>query len=341
MTTPVQNYYGACAPCRSRSVDFLKGVSLPVCAGLQLLIAACFGMGNGQSQTTMDLWFTNRIVTFTNLQGERFAHAEVVEADASQVVFKTNDIFGTVKLTNLSPATLEWIGIPPEQLELAHQLEIQKAQALAHQRAMLQDEQQRLLDSSNLVRLTVESIQLKDYDAIYGPVLFCNVRTATGAATSVFVVGLPQRVTAYFDQRSALESEIAQLSGQIEAETAQLATAEDQAKQAQYQLSQLDTYTPTGAFGDPNFVNAEMAQRNALDLAKSNLTARVNSFGESTNQVAAWHGQLDTAQAELDRLKRNQPSLASVSALPSHFLHNGFTMVICAPPQVERADDSP
>lgn len=304
------------------------------------LIAAGFGICNSRGQTTPDLWFTNRIVTFTNLQGGRFVDADLVEADASRVVFKTNGIFGTVEFTNLSPAMLDLIGIPASQLQLAHELEIQKAEAAARQRALLEDEREKLLDPSNLVKLTVESIQLADYDPIYGRVQFCNVRTTSGVTTPVFVVGLPATVTAYFDQRSALAQEIAQLAGQIETRTVQIAAGLEQVKQAQYQLDQSAPFTPTGAYGDPGFVNVEMAQRNALNLAQSNINATMDALDNATNQVAAWREQLETAQAESDRLNRNEPSLASVLALPSHYLHNGITIVICAPPRVVRSDDS-
>ncbi len=335
--TPVQDFDRANAPIGAR-----RGGFHPIRLGSRLvvLMTACLGIPTGQCQTSPDLWFTNRVVTFTNLEGERFVDADLVEAGISQVVFKTNGIFGAVKFTNLSPATLELIGIPPSQLELAHELEIQKAEALAHQRALLKDEQEKLLDPSNLVELTVESIQLKDNDPIYGRVQFCSVSTATGASRSVFVVNLPRTVTAYFDQLSALAQQIDQLNGQIETTTAHINAGMDQAKQAQYQLDQINPYTPTAAYGDPGFVNVEMAQRNAVQLAQSNINATMDALGDATNQVAAWRKQLETAQTGLDKLKRAGPSLASVLVLPSHYLHNGFPIVICAPPQVERSDDS-
>ena len=75
------------------------------------LAAGFFAGGNARGQA-LEWQFFDRMATFTNLQGQEVRNASLIRADASQIIYKTNDIYGTVKLTNLAPATLDFLGVP-------------------------------------------------------------------------------------------------------------------------------------------------------------------------------------------------------------------------------------
>ena len=152
------------------------------------LLLVLIGIQNGQCQQAVDLVFTNKFASFTNLQGETFIGAELIEADATQVVFKTNDIYGAVKFTNLSTATLKSLGIPLSRLGLAHELEVQKAKAIANQRDILSQEQEELSDPSKLSGLRINSVISKSYSPIYyGWLQWCNVIAKQRGGRNLFL----------------------------------------------------------------------------------------------------------------------------------------------------------
>jgi hypothetical protein len=79
--------------------------------GAGLLTGALFCAQLLPNQASAELYFTNEVASFTNLEGETFERAKLIEADSSQLVFETNRIFGAVAFTNLSPAVLDRVGI--------------------------------------------------------------------------------------------------------------------------------------------------------------------------------------------------------------------------------------
>ncbi|HXD00937.1 MAG TPA: hypothetical protein VN048_16465, partial [Verrucomicrobiae bacterium] len=200
-----------------------------------LLITTCVGLLNSECQTALDLMFTNKVVSFTNLQGDHFTSAELVEADATQVVFKTNDIFGAVKFTDLSKETLALIGIPESRLYLERELEIQKEQASANQRAILKQEQDALNDSSKLTSARISSVISKNYNPIYGWLQYCNISFDNGAAGTCFIAKLPSSVQEYIDKKSALAQSIDTLNNQIDVATGKISSQAASIRQAQYQ----------------------------------------------------------------------------------------------------------
>jgi hypothetical protein len=287
------------------------------------LLQAFFGCQTGRCQPAANLVFTNKFATFTDLHGEKFVGAELIEADATQVVFKTNGIFGAVKFTNLSTATLESLGIPLSRLDLAQELKDKKAQAIAHRQALLKDEQEKLLDPANLTKLNIDSVLFKDNNPLYGQVYWCAVRQENGAVAKLFVARLPDAVRIFFDRRAAMTQHISALSDQIDSENARIAAATADLNQAQNQVSPEITFMPVGASADAYTVNVTQ-----------------ESIDEAKDQVIAWRKQLEEAQAELGKLNHDAPSATAVLGLRSHFLHNLFPVIICAPPTAEQSGDS-
>ena len=287
------------------------------------LLQAFLGCQNGRCQQVADLVFTNKFATFTNLQGEKFTGAELIHADATQVVFKTNNIFGAVKFTNLSTATLESLGIPLSRLNLAHELEVQKAKALADRQAILNDEQEKLLDPTKLTKLNIDSVIFKDHDPLYGQVYWCTVRQNNGPATKLFVARLPDAIQTFFDRRAAVAQDISTISDHIDSENARIAAATADLNQAQNQVMPEITFMPVGADSGANTVNVTP-----------------ESINEAKDQVLAWHKQLEDAHAELGKLNHDAPSATAVLVLRSRFMHNLFPVIICAPPRVEPSGDT-
>lgn len=66
-----------------------------------------------------DLTFTNRILTFTNLQGKAFVQVELVRADLDGLIWRSGSMGGRVCYTNLDPLLLESLGIPTNRIKVA------------------------------------------------------------------------------------------------------------------------------------------------------------------------------------------------------------------------------
>jgi hypothetical protein len=75
------------------------------------LLAACFARAAlGQEFIT----FTNRVVTFTNIQGKPFRDVRLIRADMDGIIYRSTDGIGggSVSYMNLSPVLLQAFGIP-------------------------------------------------------------------------------------------------------------------------------------------------------------------------------------------------------------------------------------
>lgn len=303
-----------------------------------VLISAFVGILKGECQTALDLMFTNKVVTFTNLQGDLFLSAELVEADATQVVFRTNDIFGAEKLTNLSTATLQSLGIPVSRLGMAQELEVQKEQAASEQRAMLKQEQDALNDPTNLLGLKITSVISKNYSQIYGWLQFCNATLDGGLSGTFFIAKLPASAQEYLDRRAALSDSIAKLNNQIDSATAQIANTSANLRQAQYQVNRANATMPVaGITGDPGTdqasenIVASMQNQNALNQEK--IHESQDSLDDLKNKVEDWKNQLTDEQKELRDLNDQEQSQLSFFVLKSHYTYNRFPILICAPQQ--------
>ena len=283
------------------------------------------------------LSFTNKVATFSSLDGQMYVGAQLVEADSSRIIFKTNGVFDAVAFTNLSADTLDRIGITQDYLDSVRDGEARKAVALAAQRTMLADEQQRLGDGIGLLNLTVNTVEISDHDPIYGNLRFCRVTMPSGAAIAVFVARLPDTVPGYFQQRDSLARHVADLKSRIDTVTAQVEAQAAQLDQAQNQVDQANAAPRSPAFVyDPYnqvVINAADATQNQINQEQTRINRASDSLNDARDQVASWRTDLTAAQTELDALVRAQKKQTTVPAVLSHYLHNGYQIMVCAPPQ--------
>jgi hypothetical protein len=272
--------------------------------------------GNGRCQSRLEVLLTNRMVTFTNLQGQVAGDASLIRATADEVVFKTNDVYGTVKFTNLAPQVLEYLGVPQSHLKLVRDRQAQLPEQAARESEMVQDENARLLDPANLVKVTVESVVWTDYDALYGTVQRCNLRMTNGEAALVFLARLPAAVPDFVNQRQSLSQTVAWLTNQVEMGRTQVTN-------------------------DTALVNAAKKQKGVKGIVRADLDAAEGNLLTAKKQLDAWNSQLKQAQHELDALNKKDPSGASVLAMSSQFKHNGSPMMICSTNQVQTTAKAP
>jgi hypothetical protein len=86
--------------------------------------------------------FTNKVATFTNLQGEGFRQVSLVRGDLDGVVWRSGTSGGRVCYTNLHPALLQDWGIPTNRIQSARARAEQKTLADARYRAVAAEEAQ-------------------------------------------------------------------------------------------------------------------------------------------------------------------------------------------------------
>jgi hypothetical protein len=80
--------------------------------------------------------FTNKVATFTNLQGEVLRQVVLVRGDLDGVIWRNAANGGRVCYTNLQPALLEVWGIPTNRIDSARARAAQKALAAAKYQAL-------------------------------------------------------------------------------------------------------------------------------------------------------------------------------------------------------------
>jgi hypothetical protein len=176
-------------------------------------LIACSALGQ-------DISLTNRIATFTNLQGTVYKNVQLVRGDLDGVIWRNDGGGGRVCYTNLHPDILLWLGIPTNRIALA------KARA----------EHKSVADANYKAKLAARDAT----DA-----------RAKAEAQAEWDAGAPAREREA--QRQAMLAAIESLQAQIEF--------------AERKVRYADAVTPTGATGDPDYVNAVMAQRSNVNLA--------------------------------------------------------------------------
>src|ERR1039457_954342 len=82
-----------------------------------LLLSVLWFVGVAAGQDT--LTFTNKLATFTNLQGQVYRDVQLVRADAYSIIYRETVGGGSVCLTNLPVAFLESLGISSNQITVA------------------------------------------------------------------------------------------------------------------------------------------------------------------------------------------------------------------------------
>jgi hypothetical protein len=311
------------------------------CRAMVLLFAIVSFTGGEVRGQALEWPFFDRVASFTNRQGEAVPNATLIRADATQIIYKTNDIYGTVKLTNLSPATLDYIGVPASFLEQVMAQKQKQAQAAAKTAALWKSEQEKLRDPASLIPVTVESVISADYDSLHGKLQRCNVRMTNGAPATLWVARLPDAVPAYLQKEQALAQDISRLTqliqtgaAQVEAGAANLQAGAARVDQVEQQVGQNIMLTPAvvydGMFANPGF------DVFSVNAARRNLASASNEVANAQNQVNEWRDNRDALQGQLNQMKNSEPMALTVMVLVSHFPHYGGQVLVCAPPPPEQ-----
>jgi hypothetical protein len=95
----------------------------------------CFVLLAGAA-LAQDITFTNKTMTFTNLEGRVYTNVTLVKANRDGIIWR-GDGAGLVSFTNLSSALLESLGIPGERIEQAKARAAQRAASDAQRRAAI------------------------------------------------------------------------------------------------------------------------------------------------------------------------------------------------------------
>ena len=83
-----------------------------------------------------DLVFTNRTVTFSNLQGQHYRNVQLVRADLDGLIWRDGPSGGRICYTNLDPGLLESLGISSNRIDIARARAEKKAVADAQYHAL-------------------------------------------------------------------------------------------------------------------------------------------------------------------------------------------------------------
>jgi len=177
-----------------------------------MFLIACFPCLFASGQNIV---FTNRTETFTNLQGQLFKSAELLRADPSGLVWKTETGAGRIVYTNLDDSFLVKFGIPTNWIVQSAQRAAAKAKADAQYRSeqatafrqMMAEKQKEMqawiADAPNRERKAQMEADLQKIQAFAARVSnaekrvrYANAVTPTGAS------GSPEYVDSVMAQRS-------------------------------------------------------------------------------------------------------------------------------------------
>jgi hypothetical protein len=309
---------------------------------LQLALGALMLACSSHAQGTVEMLFTNKVVTFTNLQGAVYKDADLIRASSRDVIFKTNGDFGTVALTNLNEAAFQRLGIPMEFVQLAFDSERQKSDAVARDRALFQAEQLVLRNPSNLVRISLMvAPDKREYNATYGFVSRALVRMPDGKSALVYIARLPIRIPEWFEKENSLEKAIADLGNRAQTGSMQIALREEGLKQRQLEIDKVDAVTPRVFVQEPYYgyyYDPYIYQRSAINLAQVEQKYAVSNLDETKGLVGSMQEQMGSLQAQLNAMKQAELSATSVMVLFSRFTQNGSRMAVCAPEELQGAN---
>ena len=166
--------------------------------GVLFFCVCAVAMGQG----TNDIEFTNRVVTFTNLQGRTYRNVGLVRADDRGVVYQSGGEWGLVRYTNLSAQTIEDLGLPANKINALANAEKERAARL---KEMAEQERERMADPANWTPVHVVAGQGTDAGWIW------EVKEFSGW---FFINNLPPKTLAYFRDYYALAYKINALQNQ-------------------------------------------------------------------------------------------------------------------------------
>jgi len=112
----------------------MPGVKLWTKLGIYIFALSAFA--SARVVRGQDIEFTNRVVSFTNLQGEAFKDVRLIRGDLDGVIWRAGVSGGRVSYTNLEAVLLADWGISSNRVGIARGRAEQKAVMAARDRAM-------------------------------------------------------------------------------------------------------------------------------------------------------------------------------------------------------------
>lgn len=254
----------------------------------------------GQAQTNSVITFTNRFATFTNLQGQMYSNVELVRAEDRRIMYRCEGGGGTVYYTNLSPATLEGMGLSTNRIALA----AEQARQEAFQKDQLEaQERERMAEPANW--RTVHLSALKH--TVPGPAGW--TWTVVEIPGMLVIYNVPSRTWRYFTRYDALAASATQLNQKLAAHDRRLKQLEaviEQLRNELYRQQYAENQAMTAAYGDPALVEWVMAY-----------TAPIRDWGADINRrgvqaedlLFALQNQRKTLAAQLEETLRQLEDL--------------------------------
>ncbi len=308
-----------------------------VCAAL--IIAAV----NGRAAITATMPYTNKVATFTDLSGNVYPNADLVRAEfspdgAGRIVFRTNGEFGTVSLLNLSAQTLSSLGVPANHTQIARDLEEQRKAAILKEAQANAEEQQKLLDRSNLIPVKIDSVVAKiGYDPIYGTLYSCRVHLGQNPGVlNILVAKLPDEIQNYYQQVKKTEDEVSTLQSQVNGAQNWAAGASWQLSQQRYQIEQAQAQTQANYAAMGIWVSPS-APNYYIDQAKVQQKYEASMLTNVQDQINLYQEQLSVMQTNLTVLRSQEAAATTLLMLPGRRAFNGFKVFICSPEPVQTA----
>ena len=207
-----------------------------------------------------DITFTNKTVTFTNLEGRVFKDVLLVKGDADGLIWRADASGGRVSYTNMAPEILQRLGVPTNRIEMA------LARAGQRQKAMEAQQQQQAAVAAQAAKMSrwqelkIISIDFYTWSRYKCAVAPINLGDKP-VPSYILVDRLPDSLTAIPNQIRDEQAKLKQLSEQIQIYAKAIANK-------QRAVDAADAVTPVGASGDAGYVDAVMAQRQQVNLAQ-------------------------------------------------------------------------
>lgn len=313
------------------------GILAVLVAGWGLLPGAKAAAASGAS-----LSLSNRVATFSDAGGHVYFDATLVRADfdaggGGRIIYRTNGDFNAIAFSLLTADTLRTLGVPDNHAELARQEDARRKEAALREAKSLADEQERLLDPTNLVPVKVDEVVARiGFDAVYGQLYNCRVHLGKNPRpVNVLVAKLPDDIADYYDRVKKQEGAVAGMKNEIAGAQAWAAGAARQLTYEQYQVEQARAQVNAGTAGMADWVRPAAAQRDAVKEADQQQKRDASVLTNVQEQISTYQKQLATLETNLAELKAAELPSTTRLMLPARRSFNGFQVFICAPATVQ------
>jgi hypothetical protein len=306
-------------------------------AGLALSLAV-----SGHAATGTSITFSNKVATFRDAQGTVYQDANIYSAEfkadgTGRIIYRTNGEYNAISFARLSPETLTRLGVPDGYADIARDRDEQRKEAAARESQAMAEEQQRLLDPTNLVSVRVDAVLARvGSDPFYGAINSCRVQSGRNPALlNILVARLPDRVASYYESLARQEQEVNALKNQVAYGQSWIANASWQLSQEREQLNQTAAQVRTATAGMADWVYPTAVQREAVESARRQEQRNAGSLTNAQKQLTGDQERLQDLEKKLLALQDSGPATTTLLMLPSRRTFNGIKLFLCAPESVQ------